>query len=149
MNADLSGAKFTSVNLSFVNFTEKTDLSDAILAPTSLNQTVFRDAILDNTEFRFRMNSPPEHACQFLNCKGTGTLFEDAILNKVEFKYNKFQSANFKGAILTTVHFMEGTYTRCDFAVCHECPRAEVFCVQSQAGLVPTEPYRLRLTDRE
>ncbi len=116
VNVDLSRAEFTDVDLSFAQFTQKTDLSDAILAPEGLNQTIFSDVILDNTEFRFRMNAKPEHACQFRNCKGSRTLFKDAILNNVEFKRNQFQSANFKGAKLTSVSFSGGTYTRCDFS---------------------------------
>lgn len=116
VNVDLSGAEFTAVNLAFAQFTEKTDLSDAILAPSALNQTVFSDAILDNTEFRFRMNSKPEHACQFRDCKGSGTLFANAKLNNVEFKRNTLTEGNFQGTQFTNVIFEDGDYRACNFS---------------------------------
>lgn len=116
VNVDLSGAEFTAVNLSFVQFTQKTDLSDAILTPASLNQTVFDDVVLDNTEFRFRMDSKPEHACQFNDCKGSGTLFTNAKLNHVEFRRNTLEKADFQGAQFTNVRFDDGDYRGCNFS---------------------------------
>lgn len=116
INADMIGATLSQVDLTQAQFKSKTDLSDAIIAPTDLNKTEFSDVVLNNTEFQIRMDAAPEHACQFHSCKCSGTLFKDAILNNVEFKSNYFDSANFKGANLKRVTFRHGIYTRCDFS---------------------------------